>query len=125
MPGGWTMEIAHEQLNESILKINLAGRMDVVGSQQIEQKFANLTAPPSSAVIVDLSRVVFLASIGIRTLLVNAKALRNRGGRMVLLNTDASLGRVLELAGIDLTIGVFRDLQAACAALGGVTPGQV
>ncbi len=113
------MQIDYEQLDKSILKINLSGRMDVAGSQQIDRKFADLTAPPSRAVIVDLSKVGFLASVGIRTLLINAKALQARGGRMVLLNPDVSVARVLELSGVDVTISVFRDLQAARAALAG------
>ena len=111
------MQIDHEQLDRNILKINLSGRMDVAGSQQIDRQLADLTAPPRDAIIVDLSKVGFLASIGIRILLINAKALKTRGGRMVLLNPDAGVARVLELSGVDTTIGVFRDLEAACAAL--------
>jgi anti-anti-sigma factor len=117
------MQIDYEQLDGSIVKINLSGRMDVAGSQTIVGKFADLTAPPNKAVIVDLSRVAFLASVGIRTLLVYAKALRTRGGRMVLLNPDANVAKVLELSGVDISIGVFRDLQAACAALAAAPSG--
>jgi anti-anti-sigma factor len=110
------MDIDSEQLDGGVVKINLSGRMDIVGAQEIDTRFSELTAPPSRAVIVDLSRVNFISSAGIRTLLVQAKGLRTRGGRMVLLNPDAMISRVLELGGIDLSIGVFRDLQAACAA---------
>jgi anti-anti-sigma factor len=111
------MDIYHEQLDGRILKINLSGRLDVAGSQETDPKLAELTAAPISAVIVDLSKVVFLASIGIRTLLVTAKALRSRGGKMVLLNPDASVTKVLEMSGVDMIIGVFRDLNAARASL--------
>lgn len=111
------MNIDHEQLDGRIVKINLSGRLDVAGSQEIDAKLAELTAAPISAVIVDLSKVVFLASIGIRTLLLAAKALRSRGGKMVLLNPDASVTKVLEMSGVDMIISVFRDLNAARAAL--------
>ena len=111
------MDINHEQLDGSILKINLSGRMDVAGSQAIDGKFAELTASLGKAVIVDLSKVAFLASIGIRTLLLNAKALKSRGGKMVLLNPDAGVAKVLEISGVDMIISVFRDLKAACTAL--------
>ena len=111
------MEIVSEQLEKGILKIGLSGRLDVAGAKDIERKFADLTAAPRNAVIVDLSKVVFLASIGIRVLLVNAKELKSRGGRMALLSPDATVARVLELSGIDMSIGVFRDLEAACAAV--------
>lgn len=99
------------------MKINLSGRMDFAGSEEIHEKFAVLTAPPGNAVIVDLSKVGFLTSVGIRTLVLIAKALKSRGGRMVLLNPDASVTKVLAISGVDRIIGVFRDLETACAAL--------
>ncbi len=111
------MHIDHEQLEGSVLRINLAGRMDATGSEEIDAKLAALTAQPGIAVIVDLSKVAFLASIGIRTLLVYAKALRSRGGRMVLLNPDAGVARVMEVAGLSTIISVVRDLEAARAVL--------
>ena len=111
------MQIDSERLDREILRINLSGRLDVAGVKEIEGQFTALTAAPSKAVIVDLSKVAFLASIGIRVLLVNAKELGSRGGRMALLSPDATVTKVLELSGIDRTIGVFRDLETACAAV--------
>lgn len=111
------MQIDHEQLDRSVLKINLSGRMDVAGIQQIDGRLAELIAAPSNAIIVDLLKVDFITSVGIRTLLIHAKALRARGGRMVLLNPDANVARVLGISGVDTIISVFRDLDAACAAV--------
>ena len=111
------MQIDHEQLDRRVLKINLSGRMDFAGNEEIHEKFALLTAPPRNAVIVDLAKVDFVSSVGIRTLLLGAKALKSRGGRMVLLNPGANVTKVLSIAGVDRIIGVFRDLQTACAAL--------
>ena len=111
------MQIEHEQLDGRVLKIKLSGRMDAGGSEEIDSRLAALTAQPGIGIIVDLSNVAFLASIGIRTLLVYAKALAARGGRMVLLNPDAGVAKVLEVSGLDTMIGVFRDLDAACTAV--------
>ena len=66
-----------------------------------------------------MAQVSFLASIGIRTLLQNAKALKQRGGRMVLLNPTDVVDSVLQSTGIAEIIPVFRDLDAACAAARG------
>ena len=118
------MEIESEQLDPGVFRIVLSGRMDVAGTQQIDGRFADLTSPPGCAVMVDLSRVSFLASVGIRSLLMRARALRSSGGRMVLLSPEATVARVLELSGIDTSIGVFRDLHAARAALAGKPAGN-
>jgi len=111
------MQIDHEPLDDRVLKINLSGRMDAAGSAEIHASLAVLTAPPANAVIVDLTKVEIITSAGIRTLLVNAKALKSRGGRMVLLNPDATVTKVLAISGLDRVIGVFRDLKTACADL--------
>ena len=122
--GASAMDIDSQELADGIVKITLAGRMDIAGAQQVDPAFAELTAPPRRRVIVDLAGVNFLTSAGIRTLIVNAKALRPQGGKMVLLNPNGIISRVLELAGLDQSIGIFRDLDAACAAVMREAPGK-
>ena len=67
--------------------------------------------------MVDMSAVSFLASIGIRTLLMTAKAVSGRGGKMVILNPDDNVTNVLQMAGIDTLIPICRSLEEAQAAL--------
>ena len=110
------MNIETESLDSGILKISLAGRMDVQGAQEIDLKFNGYTAN-QRAVIVDMSAVDFLASIGIRTLLLSAKAVSSRGGKMVVLNPDANVTKVLEMAGIDTLIPICRSLDEARTAV--------
>ena len=112
------MNIASESLDGGVLKIELAGRMDVQGAQEIDIKFTGYTANQKS-VIVDMSAVTFLASIGIRTLLLAAKAIHNRGGKIALLNPEAAVQRVLEMAGIDTLIPICRSLDEATTAVTG------
>ena len=110
------MNIDAETLANGVLKINLAGRMDVQGAQAIDLKFTSYTAN-QKAVVVDLSGVSFLASIGIRTLLLAAKAVAGRGGKMVTLNPDENVTQVLKMAGIDTLIPICRSVDEAQAAV--------
>lgn len=113
------MEINEEQLQNDIFKINLSGRMDIEGVGQIETKFAEMTASPRMAVIVDMSDVPYMSSIGIRALLMNAKSVAKRGGKFVLLNPQANVKNVLVTSGIDQIITIHADLDVATAS---VTP---
>ena len=106
------MQIDSETLDEGIVKIMLAGRMDVQGTQEIDVKFSAYAAR-QRAVVVDMSAVDFLASIGIRTLLLTAKAMAQRGGKIVLLNPDPNVTHILEMAGIDTLIPILRSLEDA------------
>lgn len=110
------MHIDAEHLENEILKITLSGRLDVQGTDEIDLRFAGYAAR-QKAVIVDMSAVTFLASIGIRTLLLSAKAIGKRGGKMVLLNPEHTVTRSLEMAGIDSLIPICRSLGDAKAAV--------
>jgi anti-anti-sigma factor len=114
------MQIEATEIDGGIQLIRLAGRMDVEGTQAIDLKFTALTATKRAAVIVDLSEVGFIASIGMRTLLSNAKALSLRGGRMVLLNPQPMVATALSTAGIDTLIPMHQDLESAREAVAGV-----
>lgn len=109
------MNINEEHLQNDIIKIDLSGRMDIEGVGQIETKFAGMTAAPRMAIIVDMSAVPFMSSIGIRALLMNAKAVGKRGGKLVLLNPEQNVRKVLETSGINQIIPISNDLNEAMA----------
>jgi len=110
------MDLEVQQLEGGIERVKLAGRLDSAGVQEIDHRLSALTAA-RSFILVDLSQVPFLASVGIRTLLTNARVLRQRGGKMALLNPQSLVEEVLKVTGIESIIPVFHDLEAASAAL--------
>jgi anti-anti-sigma factor len=111
------MEIREETLAGAVTRINLSGRMDISGVAQIEAQFASMCAAPRMAIIVDMSDVPYMSSIGIRALLMNAKAVSRRNGKFVLLAPPSNVKMVLETSGIDKIIAVHATLDAALAAV--------
>ncbi|GGC01768.1 hypothetical protein GCM10011352_29910 [Marinobacterium zhoushanense] len=107
------MNIDGEELESGVLKINLSGRMDIEGVQQIEARFGELTGGEHSGVIVDMAEVPYMSSIGIRSLLINAKAVSRRGGKYVVLNPQPDVKSVLEISGIDKIMDVCMDYGLA------------
>ena len=67
--------------------------------------------------IVDLSRVSFIASAGLRTLIAGARGLIARQGRMVCLDPDPLVEQVLLRSGVDRLIPVCRELSEAIQAV--------
>jgi anti-anti-sigma factor len=112
------MDISFEQLSDGIKLVKLAGRLDMMGAQSIDLKFTSGVATADAGVVVDLSGVSFLASLGIRTLISPAKALKARGGRMVLLNPQPLVVEVLKVSGLLGILPVYTELSEAVAALG-------
>ena len=108
------MPIRYEDLSNDVRRISLSGRLDTVGSEEIAKELASLAASAARGVVVDLSQVTFLSSMGIRALIAAAKARQANGGRMVLLvDGSDTVERTLEATGIDELIPVFDDMEDA------------
>jgi len=107
------MEIQYSELDNSIRLIKLTGKLDIIGTGAIETKFAGYCGGEQVRVVVDLSEVDFLASIGIRLLTLTAKSVTSRGGRMVLLNPIPEVQHVLEVTGIPAMIPIYSHLESA------------
>jgi anti-sigma B factor antagonist len=112
------MAIRYEDMDQGFRRIFLSGRLDTAGSEQIATQFAALAASAKRGVVVYLSDVTFLSSMGIRALIANAKAQQARGGRMVLhVAENEVVARTLEATGIDELIPTFEDEADAERAL--------
>jgi anti-anti-sigma factor len=111
------MQVESFTLLDDIVQLRLSGRLDLEGSQAINEKFTTATTADKAKIIVDLSGVTFLASVGIRLLLTCARAQANRGGKLVLAAPTAGVLKVIEAAGIDQLIGVVADVESARASL--------
>ena len=90
--------------------------IDTTGAVLLELPF-NTLATEQRKVLVDLSNVSFLASYGIRVLLVGAKIVDGKNGKLVLSSPDPNVAKVLMTAGIDQVIAIFDSESAAIAAL--------
>ncbi|HEX3703562.1 MAG TPA: STAS domain-containing protein [Vicinamibacterales bacterium] len=116
------MDLSYSDLDDGVRKIDLTGRLDVEGAEAIDLRFTVLTSTGLNFVVVDLSNVEFLASIGIATLVRNAKAVRLRQGNLVLLNPRANVTQVLASTRIDQILPIFRTLDEARAAVRAAPP---
>jgi len=112
-----TMAIDFDDSKENLRRITITGRLDIQGTDEIATKFAALAASAQRRVVVDLTAVSFLASIGMRAIIGNAKAVQQRGGKMVLLvDDDSTVLKTLEITGIADMIPMFTDAGEAEAA---------
>jgi anti-anti-sigma factor len=111
------MELQYNEQNNGIRLIKLKGRLDIIGTGAIEIKFAGYCAGENPRIAVDLAEVDFLASIGIRLLMLTAKSLASHGGRMVLLSPTPDVKGVLDITGIPGIIPICDELESAEATL--------
>ena len=108
------MKVDVINVENGIAKLVLNGSMNVQGACDLEAQFNELVKT-TNKMILDLKDVHFLASRGMRTLVVSARLLRDKGGDMVLVNPQAAVEQVMKTVGIDAIVPIAPDLNAAIA----------
>lgn len=111
------MKLQYSELDNGIRIIKLIGKLDIYGVNSIDVEFIRHCAGDEACVLVDLSRVNYISSIGIPMLINSAKSVARRNGKMIILNPQKPVENILELTGISLIIPIYYDLKSAKAAL--------
>jgi anti-sigma B factor antagonist len=101
---------------DDITRVDLDGRFDIQGAQEVDARFGEL-AESSKALIVDLAKVSFLASLGVRTLMLSAKTLIRRGADMAVCGANANVEKVLRSTGFNEVAGLYPDFDSAARTL--------
>jgi anti-anti-sigma factor len=110
------MPIAVHDLEGGVTRVLLSGRIDIAGVQEIDMRMS-VVAGSRRAVVIDLSGVSFIASMGLRCLVSAAKTVSGNQGRMVLLSPNATVETVIKTTGIDMMIPIFHDAGEAFRAV--------
>jgi anti-anti-sigma factor len=87
--------------NDHVTHVALTGRLDTEGVGAVELAFASHTAARRRPTIVDLSGVVYMASLGMGMLVRAARSLSTHCTGMVLLSPQGPVERALRAAQID------------------------
>jgi anti-anti-sigma factor len=96
LPGSLTISNVVENGTTSLC---LEGELDLASAQRMEESLAKMEAEQPPRLVVDLRRLAFIDSTGLRLLIqANARA-HERGGELVLRPGDASIQKVFEMTG--------------------------
>ena len=110
------MDMKVSEGGDGLTSVALDGRFDIAGAQQVDAEFSAV-AERATTLIVDLSNVPFIASLGVRTLMMGAKSLIRRGGDMAVCGANESVEKVLRVTGLNEVAGLYPDYAAAADAL--------
>jgi stage II sporulation protein AA (anti-sigma F factor antagonist) len=99
-------------------KVTLVGKLDIMGAQALELPLATVAGRKGN-IVVDMAGVDFIASIGIRHLVMAAKAVARGAGKLVLLDPTPLVTEVLVTAGLSDLLPIVRSESEARAMLAG------
>ncbi len=110
------MTLSTESMEGGITRVLLDGRLDIQGAAAIDLRM-NVLAGSSKFLLIDLRNVSFLGSMGLRSIVIPAQAVRRHGGKVALFGPVPMVEEVLNASNIHEIIPIFHDLDAAVAAL--------
>jgi anti-anti-sigma factor len=110
------MDMQVREAEDGITRVELKGRFDIAGAQEVDLRFSAI-AGSANALVVDMGQVSFLASMGVRTLMLSAKTMIRRKAIMAVCAADENVEKVLRSTGFDEIIDLYPDFAAASAAL--------
>jgi len=89
-------------------RVVLTGRLDIAGADQVALPLATVSGTKND-ILVDMSGVTFIASIGLRHLVSAAKAVARRGGSLKLINPNPVVVEVVTAAGLAQMLPIERQ----------------
>jgi anti-anti-sigma factor len=116
------MQLRTEALAGGVTRAIPEGHWDIKGAAEIDLRLSAVTGS-GRPIILDLAQVSYLCSMGIRSIVMSAKACRLRGGKFVLLAPAENVQEVLTIAGIDTVVPIYHDIEAAILAVTGQAAG--
>ena len=107
-----------------VLVATAAGRIDFAGAQVLEGALAPALAPdgPVRGIVIDLAGVDYISSVGLRVLMVAAKAMRARKAVIAVASLQPVVAEIFEISRFHHVVDVRDSVRDAIAA---VSPGAL
>jgi anti-anti-sigma factor len=97
------IEITNIKENDiTIIQIN--GRIDSKNASTLDTHCKNLIADGFIKLLIDLKKVQYINSTGLRVFLVLAKAIKSKKGKLVLCSLNSMVKEVMEISGFNQII---------------------
>lgn len=105
-----------------VIVVEPEGRIDYAAGAEFERAVVLLVDPSAGSrtgLVFDLQRVEYISSVGLRVLLVAAKALRARGARIAVANMQPVVEEIIAISRFDKVVETFPTVTDALAAFSG------
>lgn len=94
-----------KKVNGSEMVISMEGRLDTETAPRFEQEIMpELTT--ISSLVLDLSKLEYTSSAGLRVLLALKKVMSGKGGDLCVKNVSESLLSIFHIAGFDIILNI-------------------
>ncbi|BHH83440.1 STAS domain-containing protein [Desulforhopalus sp. 52FAK] len=87
----------------------LTGEMDTMTSPEAEKFLGNLQQEGKNKILLNLEKLDFISSAGLRVLLATAQNLKGEGGELRVSNLNPDVKEVFDISGFSTLLMVFEN----------------
>ncbi len=106
-----TFEVGKHQVDDAVV-LTVSGEVDMLSAPQLAEAIRTAVAAGPSALVIDLTKVDFLASAGM-TVLVTAQAEVTAPTRFAVVANGPATSRPIKLMGLDNILALYSTLDSA------------
>ena len=111
-----SMEIQQERIGNTLI-LMLEGRVDGTNGRDFQAALEAAIEGSETAVILDLEQLSYIASAGLRVILLMAKTLRNQNAEFAVFSLSESIREIFAISGFDKIVNIHNSKDEALAAL--------
>ena len=99
------------------LIVSIIGRLDAVSAGEFDKEMDGQIKKGESHFILDLSRLDYVSSAGLRSILSTSKRLKENKGTMTLCGLQGSVKEVFDISGFSSIFTIYESLENALKSL--------
>jgi anti-anti-sigma factor len=109
------MEIAEHKSSE-IVTLSLSGKLDTTTAKMFQEKILGHIESGERRFVIDLARLDYISSAGLRVFVLAAKRLAGENGKIVLCSLTSSVREVFDIAGFSSIFSIYGSRDEAMKA---------
>jgi len=110
--------VLDEKTSGPVTLVYLNGRLDAIESPGLEEHLLELVKQGKKQLVLDLGQVSFIASTGLRMLLILSKRAKQLSGDVVLANLSETIRKTFLISGVLPNIRICETVDQAFKLMG-------
>ena len=112
------MEIKEESRG-NVKIVGLRGRLDANSSRNVEKQLQALIDQREKRLVLDLSELTYISSLGLRVFIVVAKEMQKVNGKLALAKLNEHIYEIFKIAGFTRIFTIYPTCEEAVAYCAG------
>jgi len=108
-----SLVIKSAEKRPGVFEMSLVGKLDSATYKQLEQELDSLVKKRVSAVVLDLTLLDYISSMGVRVVFKGIKDMKAANGMLMLTNLQPQIKRVFEIANAIEDDSIFTSVEEA------------